>query len=109
MVVVIAVAVVGMVAIAPAASAADVGYSWFPPGVYAKFSQGETSAIVQVGAGGAAAYASAQMPHPALKAVAAMLGVGLWLTARNAHESADRKCMVIIAAVWKQTAYPVAC
>lgn len=107
--VVLAVAIVGMGIMVPAASAVETGWSWIPPGVYAKFSETETSGIVQVGAVGTAAYVSARMPTPALKAAAAVLGTSLWLTARSALESADRKCMIIMVTVWRQSSFPTQC
>jgi hypothetical protein len=108
--VVLAVAMFGMGAVGVgSASAVETGWSWFPPGTYAKFSEGETSAIVQAGVGGAAAYVSAKLPTPPLKAAAAVLGVSLWLSARSALESADQKCMIIMVTVWRQASFPAEC
>lgn len=110
MIVVLAVAVLGVVGIGVgSASAVQTGWTWFPPGTYAKFSAGETSAIVQTGVAGAAGYVSAKMPTPILKAATAVLGTSLWLTAKNAVESADRKCMIIMVTVWQRSAFPTKC
>ena len=109
MLIVFAVSIGAMVIVVPAASAMETGWTWFPPGAYAKFDANETSSIVQVGVVGAASYVSSQMPTPILKATAAILGTSLWLTAREALNSADRKCLVVVASVWEQSAYPAAC
>jgi hypothetical protein len=87
----------------------NVDFSWFPTAWYITFNETETSGIVQAGVGGAAAYAATMVPQPILKALITTAGVALWATAKNAIETADRRCLVVMIWALGIDYYPTEC
>jgi hypothetical protein len=65
------------------------GFAWV------KFNETETAGIVQSGIAGAIVYVSQTMPTIPLKMAAGALGAAIWLTAKNALETANERCVMI--------------